>query len=184
MIHEVYLLNTEILHYSMMPALSYHWSMLSSDELLLEIFEDFSLQEIEELKLVIHIQAHNPGEIILFQNQPARNLFIVAEGEVEITHLPYDGPELSVGRLSSGGIFGWSAILGRKTYTSTVKALTSCRLYCIPSIQLQKFCELHHETGVVLLEKIALSVAQNPDGIHEQIMQMIRYTMACGDGND
>jgi len=156
--------------------------MLSTDELHLEIFEDFSLQEIKELKTVIHTRDYDPGETVLFQNQPARDLYIVAQGEVEITHLPYDGPELRVGRLSSGGVFGWSSILGRKAYTSTVKAVTQCRLFCLPSQKLQKFCELHHETGVVLLEKIALSVAQNPDGIHEQIMQMIRYTMACGEG--
>ena len=74
--------------------------MLSTDELHLEIFEDFSLQEIKELKTVIHTREYDPGETVLFQNQPARDLYIVAQGEVEITHLPYDGPEWRVGRLN------------------------------------------------------------------------------------
>lgn len=155
-----------------------------SEDLLLGFFEDFSCEERDELKAIIDQRAFSAGETILAQNQPATDLFILAEGEVEIAHVPYDGPELSVGRLSPGGVFGWSAILGRKVYTSSVRVLTDCRVYRIPSWQLQKFCELHHETGVVLLEKIALSVAQNPDRIHEQIMQMIRYTMACGEGDN
>ena len=104
-------------------------------------------------------------------------------GDVEIFHKPDDAPQISVGKLSAGGVFGWSSILGRDVYSSTVLALTDCSLYRMRAFELQKFCELHHETGVVLLEKIARSVAKQPAQIHDQIMGMIQLAMNCRDND-
>ena len=59
-----------------------------------------------------------------------------------------------------------------------------CDVYRIPAYKLQRFCEHHHESGVVLLEKIAMSVAQQPAKTHDQIMQMIRVAMTCRDNNE
>ena len=153
--------------------------MLKADQLELKIFEGFTPEETNDLKAIIDCVQVPAGEEILRQNQRATNLYIVVSGEVEIFHKPYDAPQLSVGRLSSGGVFGWSAILGREVYTSSVIALSNCLLYRMQAFKLQQLCELHHETGVVLLEKIAKSVAQQPAHIHEQIMNMISLAMSC-----
>jgi len=157
--------------------------MLKHDDLQLKIFDGFSQDELEELKSIIEDLRFPAGETILRQNQQAVHLFIVVNGEVEIIHVPYDGPSLSIGKLSSCSVFGWSSILGMKAYTSSVIVTADCEVYRIPAYKLQRFCEHHHESGVVLLEKIAMSVAQQPAKIHDQIMQMIRYTMACREEN-
>lgn len=153
--------------------------MLTNDQLKITLFEGFTAGELDELKRIIEVARYSAGEAILRQNHRATNLYIVVTGEVEITHKPYDAPEISVGRLSSGGVFGWSSILGREVYTSTVTAVEPSSVYRIQAYKLQQFCELHHETGVVLLEKIAMSVAQQPAKIHEQIMSMINLAMTC-----
>jgi CRP-like cAMP-binding protein len=157
--------------------------MLKNDDLQLKIFDGFSHDELDELKSIIETLHFAAGDTILRQNQQAVHLFIVVCGEVEIHHVPYDGPSLSIGKLSSGSVFGWSSILGRKVYSSSVIVTADCQVYRIPAYKLQRFCEHHHESGVVLLEKIATSVAQQPARIHDQIMQMIRYTMACREEN-
>jgi CRP-like cAMP-binding protein len=157
--------------------------MLTDEQLKLTLFDGFTEEELDELKRIIEVASFSAGEAILRQNCRATNLYIVVSGEVEITHKPYDAPEISVGKLSSGGVFGWSSILGREVYSSTVTAISPCSVYRLQAYRLQKFCELHHETGVVLLEKIALSVAQQPAKIHEQIMSMINLAMTCQDDN-
>lgn len=155
--------------------------MLKTDNLNLALFDDFTQDELDELKGIIDCVKFSAGEVILRQSFRATNLYIVVNGEVEITHKPYDAPAISIGRLTSGGVFGWSSILGREVYSSTVAAITDCTVYRIQAFKLQLFCELHHETGVVLLEKIALSVAQHPARIHEEIMNMISLAMTCRD---
>jgi CRP-like cAMP-binding protein len=151
--------------------------MLTNEHLKSALFEGFSAEELDELKSIIEVVQYSAGETILSQNRRATNLYIVVSGEVEITHKPYDAPAISVGRLSSGGVFGWSSILGREVYSSTVTTNAPTTVYRIQAYKLQQFCELHHETGVVLLEKIAMSVAQQPAKIHEQIMSMINLAM-------
>lgn len=158
--------------------------MLKSDPLRLKLFDGFSQDEQDELKSIIEQVRFSTGDTILRQNQQAVHLFILVNGEVEIIHVPYDGPALTVGKLTSGGVFGWSSILGRKTYSSSAIVNTDCEVYRIPAYKLQRFCEQHHESGVVLLEKIAMSVAQHPARAHDQIMQMIRVAMACREEND
>ena len=155
--------------------------MLKADDLKLALFDDFTQDELDELKSIIDCVKFSAGEVILRQSFRATNLYIVVDGDVEITHKPYDAPAISVGRLNSGGVFGWSSILGREVYSSTVIAVTDCTVYRIQAFKLQQFCELHHETGVVLLEKIAMSVAHHPARIHEQIMNMINLAMTCRD---
>jgi CRP-like cAMP-binding protein len=152
--------------------------MLKGDLSQLAIFDDFTEQELDELRRIIDKAQYTARELILRQNHRATNLYIVISGEVEILHKPYDTPQISIGKLASGGVFGWSSILGREVYTSTVTAISDCSVYRIPGFKLQQFCELHHETGVVLLEKIAMSVAGQPAKIHEQIMDMISLAMS------
>ena len=153
--------------------------MLNTDQLKLTMFDDFTEVELDALKRIIEVAQFSTGEVILRQNQRAINLYIVLSGDVEIIHKPYDAPEISIGKLTSGGVFGWSSILGRDCYSLTVKAISDCSVYRIQGYKLQQFCELHHETGVVLLEKIAMSVAKQPAKIHEQIMSMISLAMSC-----
>ena len=155
--------------------------MLQTDPLNLKMFDGFSPAELEDLKKIIECVQFYAGSEILRQNQRATNMYIVVSGDVEIFHKPDDAPHISVGKLSSGGVFGWSSILGKDVYTSTVLALTDCSLYRMRAVELQRFCELHHETGVVLLEKIARSVAKQPAQIHDQIMEMIHLAMNCRD---
>ena len=154
--------------------------MIKSDRLEQSLFEGFPSIENEELKRIIEERSYTKGEFILCQGQPAANLYILLSGEVEIRHKPYDGPSLLVSKLSSGGVFGWSSVLGRKVYTSSAVVIADCSVYCIPGLKLQQFCESHHKTGVVLLEKIAMSVAQQPDSIHKQIVELLQHALSCG----
>lgn len=76
--------------------------MLKSESLQLEMFKGFSQKELDDLKTIIECRQYNAGEMILRQNERADYLYIVVNGNVEILHVPYDGPQLSVGKLSSG----------------------------------------------------------------------------------
>lgn len=153
--------------------------MLNSNMLQVTLFEGLPSEAAVELDAILEECRFLTGEVILHQNQAAEHLFIIAKGEVVVRHVPYDGHSISIGKLSSGGIFGWSAILGRDVYSSTVVVLRDCVVYRISSNDLQRFCDHHHESGVVLLEKMAMSAVKAPTEIHEQVKQMIRRTMDC-----
>jgi len=52
------------------------------------------------------------------QGDLAEYLYLVVLGEVVVAFKPDDGPPITVARVAPGGVVGWSAALGSKTYTS------------------------------------------------------------------
>lgn len=158
-------------------------TMSNKSDVSTDMFTGFSDKQLVELRSVMQKDYYSAGEVIIRQNELATSLYLVLSGEVEITHRPYDGPELTIAKIKEGGVFGWSAILGREKYSSTVTALEECCVYHIRGSKLQHFCEQHQETGVVLLEKMALSVAHQPAQIHEQIMKILQSAVDCREDN-
>src|SRR5215510_10065990 len=63
--------------------------------------------------------ACDPGEVVLQQGQPANYLYVIVTGTAEISYKPYDGNPITVTHVESGGLFGWSAVVGSDTYTSS-----------------------------------------------------------------
>src|SRR3989337_1788944 len=61
---------------------------------------------------------HRAGEVFFQQDQPADRLYLLVSGRVEIRFKPYAGEALTVSVIEAGGGFGWSAALGRSSYTS------------------------------------------------------------------
>lgn len=158
--------------------------MINNDNVVqTRVLRDISEKQLMELRAILQKDQYSAGDVIIQQNQRATDLYILISGEVEITHRPYDGPAITVAKVKAGGVFGWSAFLGREKYSSTVTALEECRVFHVRGFKLQRFCEEHQETGVVLLEKMALSVAQHPAQIHDQIMKILQSAMDYREDN-
>jgi len=122
---------------------------------------------------------YSPGEVIVRVNQPATNFFIIESGEVEINFQPYDGASMKLDRLTGGDMFGWSALLGRDVYTASVRALIDSLIFAIPSQKIAQLCVRDHETGVVLLEKMAVSIRRHPTQPVDLVMELINRAMRC-----
>lgn len=139
----------------------------------LDLFQGLSAEQLRELdSLLVH--CHYPqGTTIFEQGQAATNLFVVTQGEVVIHYKPYDGPALVVARIQTGGVFGWSAALGRDLYTSGALAATDCGAYCISGAQLQRFCSRCPDTGAVFLERLASGIARRLNSTHTQILSIL-----------
>jgi CRP-like cAMP-binding protein len=58
------------------------------------------------------------GEHIFEQGDPAEQVYVVVDGEIEIVYQPEDGGSIMAGAIRRGGVFGLSAALGRRVYTS------------------------------------------------------------------
>ncbi|NIN69203.1 MAG: cyclic nucleotide-binding domain-containing protein, partial [Anaerolineae bacterium] len=71
-------------------------------------------------------------------------------GQVEIRFKPDDAETLTVAVLEAGGVFGWSAGLGRKEYTSGAICTQDTRLLSVEGAALRQLCEVRPETGVLI----------------------------------
>lgn len=116
-------------------------------------------------------------QTIFKQGDNADHLYIIENGLVDIIFKPSDGPALQVSRLSRGGVFGWSSALGRDSYTSSAQAVMDLEAYRFSGQELRTLCEGHPETGVVLLDRLALAIAKRLESTHDQVMNVLKNSM-------
>jgi CRP/FNR family transcriptional regulator, cyclic AMP receptor protein len=114
-----------------------------------------------------------PDDMIFEQCDPADYLYVVIVGEVVVNFKPEDGPPLVVARVKPGDIVGWSAALGKHTYTSSASCAAYTQLLRVRGEDLRRLCDLHPDTGVIILERLASVIAERLHSTHEIVVQLL-----------
>lgn len=138
--------------------------------------------EIELLAARFNEEAALAETVVFHQGARADKLYVVQSGRLAIRFKPYDGEVLTVAELEAGDVFGWSAALGRRVYTSSAVALEDSRMLSIRGHVLRRLCETHPKTGVVILERLAEVIAERLRSTHAQVVEMLRQGMASEKG--
>jgi CRP-like cAMP-binding protein len=121
------------------------------------------------------------ADMVLFeQGDPAENLFLILSGEVMIRYKPDDGPAISVARVKAGGVVGWSAALGNRTYTSGAVCTGYAQMLRLRGEDLRDLYIEHPETGILVLERLASVIAERLDSTYEQVVELLKQGMCNG----
>jgi CRP/FNR family transcriptional regulator, cyclic AMP receptor protein len=147
--------------------------MFRQENASLPIFKGLSAEQIAELYGMMELCLYAKEETVFVQGQCANSLFILLSGEIIVEYKPYDGPPLTVTRIPVGGVFGWSAALGRETYSSTARAVENCEVLCFSTAQLRSLCENHPDIGSILLDRLASGIGERLQNTHDQILTML-----------
>jgi CRP-like cAMP-binding protein len=126
----------------------------------LTLFEDFDHAELDLLRQIFVSCDCHAQTIVFEQGKPAEYLYLVVTGEVLIRFKPEDGPTINIARVRDGGVFGWSAIIRRRNYTSSVECTTQTQLLRVSSADLQTLCEKYPETGTIILDRLVNIIAE------------------------
>ena len=147
--------------------------MYRQDLAQLSLFQGFDPGQLEQLIPMLKYQHFQPGETIFEQGKAAQHLYILLNGEVVVRYKPYDGPPLTVARIRSGGVFGWSAAMMRDSYSSGAQAAADSEVLQIAGFQLRKLCEKNPDTGSLLLNRLAGVIAERLQHTHTQIVNIL-----------
>ncbi|MBI4927485.1 MAG: cyclic nucleotide-binding domain-containing protein [Anaerolineae bacterium] len=139
----------------------------------LPVFDGLDASQIATISPYLDEVSYRAGEVIFEQGQKAEHLYIVLEGEVLVRYKPYDGPPIIVSRIPTGGVFGWSAALGRGEYTSACVASMDCMIYRMRKDNLQRLCETNPTTGHLLLERLAGGIAERMRNTHVSLLDIL-----------
>jgi CRP/FNR family transcriptional regulator, cyclic AMP receptor protein len=148
-------------------------SMFRLEYTRLPIFAGLDSDQISQLESFFYECTLEKDRIIFEQNQPADYLYILLNGEVAVRYKPYDGPLLTVARIEPGGVFGWSAALGREVYTSGAVALKESIAYRLRGESLPEICARYPETGKIWLERLASVIAERLRSTHAQVLDIL-----------
>jgi CRP-like cAMP-binding protein len=128
---------------------------------------------IELLQPLIEPFSCESGVTVIQQGDQADYLYLILNGKVEVSFKPYDGMPITVSHVGKDGLFGWSALVGSSTYTSSVTAIEKLETFRIHGDELRKLCVDHPEAGKEILERLATGVSSRWKNSHEQVKSIL-----------
>ncbi len=86
------------------------------------IFEELSNREIQNIARIAYQRYYSAGEVIIHEGQNAAGMYIMVDGQAEVTKALEDGTVLHLTTLENSGLFGDVGLLDSSPRTATVKA--------------------------------------------------------------
>ena len=86
------------------------------------VFEELSRREIENIARIAYQRHYNAGEVIIHEGQNAAGMYIMVDGQAEVTKILEDGTILHLTTLENSELFGDVGLLDSSPRTATVRA--------------------------------------------------------------
>lgn len=137
------------------------------------ILKKLNEDQIELLRPLFEKLSCQPGTVIFQQGDRAEFLYLLIDGKIDVSFKPYDGSAITISHVGKGHLFGWSAVVGSETYTSSATAIEPVDAYRVRGSDLRRFCREHPETGKEILEHLADDVSFRWKDAHRQVQSIL-----------
>ena len=144
------------------------------------LFDGFSEEQMTLLRPLFVPSECHAGTVLFEQGEPALYFYLMISGEVAIHYKPEDDQDIVITRIKPGGMVGWSAVIGRRSYTSAAVCTEYTELLRVRSSDLQDLCAQHPETGYQFVDRIAEVVAHRLESSHPQVLQLLENGLRKG----
>ena len=104
--------------------------------------------DLQRLRSFSVSRDYAPGTVILEEGDVGRELFVIADGEVEILKETDAGTTIALARLKAGDFFGEMAFVDESPRSATAVARTRLHVHVLPSGVLDRVC--HYNVGTAL----------------------------------
>jgi CRP/FNR family transcriptional regulator, cyclic AMP receptor protein len=129
---------------------------------IVDIFSDLTEQQLEQIYQICSQKIVKKGEIIVRENTPSTEIYIILEGEVEIlidTDKLKHAREEKIGILDRGQSFGEVALVDQGLRSATVRCHSdNCRLLEISRDNFLVFLKRNPEIGFIVMYNLAADI--------------------------
>ncbi|MCS6845901.1 MAG: Crp/Fnr family transcriptional regulator [Caldilineales bacterium] len=98
----------------------------------LELFQDLSPKEIEELDRITTISSVKKGKVFYRPEETGEVLFLLKKGRVHLYRISPEGKKLVIASLGPGTMFGEMPLLGQQMHNTFAEAVEDCQI-CVMS---------------------------------------------------
>lgn len=124
-----------------------------------QLFANLDQAELEQLAAICQETSVNPGDLIIEQNTTGTEMYIVAEGSVDVFIKGLNN-ERSLVVLGKGQVIGEMALIDQGYRSASVRATgKGAKLYLIESDAFYQLCEENNHIGFVVMRNLAIDIA-------------------------
>jgi CRP/FNR family cyclic AMP-dependent transcriptional regulator len=124
------------------------------------VFKHLSDECLQAISKLCQARTYQPGEWILEEGFPARNVLLIEDGQVDLSCKLDDGREAPVGTLGAGDLLGWSAFLPPHRLTASAAAKTTCALVEVDAEGLRTACGRDSRLGYDIIWEVARALSR------------------------
>lgn len=103
-------------------------------------------------------KAYHPGDVVFEEGDPGRALFVVVEGEVQITRATAQGPYV-LNKVGPGDAFGELALIDDFPRSATARVATSARLLILYKSDFDGLMEGNARIAVAVMRNLSRMLA-------------------------
>ncbi len=104
----------------------------------IELFQDLSPKEIEELERLITISSVKRGKVFYRPEETGEVLFILKSGHVQLYRISPEGKKLVIASLGAGTLFGEMPLLGQQLHNTFAEAVEDCVIFVMSRKDLER----------------------------------------------
>lgn len=147
-----------------------------------DIFYQFTQTQLELVANLCMEKNFTQGETIFEESSTSKELFVIAQGQVEVLVNPgiveknSTAPKVVVATLRRGQSFGEIALVDEGLRSATVRAAhKDTRLLMIPRNKLMMLCETYPQLGYRLMYNLAADLAMKIRNTDLQMREKLLY---------
>jgi len=147
-----------------------------------DIFYQFTQTQLELVANLCQEKSYNEGETIFEENSSSKELFVIAQGEVEVLVNPgvvektNTHQKVVVATLRRGQSFGEVALVDEGLRSASIRASQKdTRLLIIPRDKLIMLCETYPQLGYRLMYNLAADLAMKIRNTDLRIREKLLY---------
>ena len=145
----------------------------------IEIFQDLTDQEVEEIDRSTTMSTCEPGRVFYGPDEAGEVLFLLKKGRVQLYRLSPEGKKLVVAVLEKGAIFGEMSLVGQGMHNTFAEAIEECTLCVMSRMDVERIVEEKPQVALRFLESMAIRLRETEAKLEDLAFKSIPVRLAA-----
>jgi CRP-like cAMP-binding protein len=121
------------------------------------LFRGLPKDVLAKVNAIAKVSEFKESEVIFREGEPARDLYILCEGKVDLTYTLPNDPEsdIRITQVTPGEVFAWSALAKGDTMSAQARAHIPSSAFMIPAAELHDIFREHPYAGYEVMTRLA-----------------------------
>ena len=140
-----------------------------------KLFKNLTVTELEAfIELCVEKKA-KADEMIIKENMPGKELYVIIEGTAKISKLIPTGDRMTFTTMKKGNFFGGISLITEREHSATVQAVEDTTLMVITKTKFDKFLETYPQGGFRILNQIMIEISDLLVHMNNIFVNMMSY---------